>query len=200
MANKAQKKKTPAKSPAKRNAKKVSAKKRLVNKVAAAGKKVTQKKATIRKPAPKSAKKSSARNSGATQNTETMETIMTQGKSQFDKFSQETANGGKDQMDAFMQSGTLLMKGFEGMLKTYMGMAQKSTEQNTQAFKSLMGCKTLHEFTEAQNQVTQKNMDDMMSCAAELSELGIKITTEAMEPVNGQLGKSIKNATKSMAA
>ena len=130
----------------------------------------------------------------------TMETIMTQGKTQFDKLAQDATKSSKQQMDAMMKSGNIFMKGFEDITKTYMSWAQSSAEKNSQAMKALLSCKSINEYTETQNKWIQQNFDDFMAGSTKISELGVKVATDAFEPINDQLSKSIKKAAESVAA
>ncbi len=130
----------------------------------------------------------------------TMETLMTQKKHQFDRMAQEAGLSQKEQMDALMQSGNIAMKGFEDIFKTCMQMAQTSAEKNAQAMKSIFGCKTLNEFTEAQNRIAQQGFDDFMVTTTRLSELAVKMATDAFEPINDQFSRTIKKASEAVAA
>jgi phasin family protein len=129
-----------------------------------------------------------------------MENIMTQGKAKFEKFGQEAAAHGKDHVEAITRSGGIFAKGFEEFLKTYSTLAQSAAERNAQAFKSLLGSKTLNEFTETQTRVAQENLDDFLSGVTKLSELSVRLATETLEPINEQVTKSIKKASESLAA
>lgn len=126
-----------------------------------------------------------------TQKTE--KTIMNTNK-QFEKFSQDAANLGQEQVEAFVKSGTILAKGLEDIMKTCMGLAQTQAEKSQEAAKAMMACKTLNEFTEAQSKLAQDSFDDFMSSATKLSELSIRVATESMEPINDQVGKAMKKA------
>ena len=130
----------------------------------------------------------------------TMETLMTQKKNQYDKIAHDAAAAQKDQMEALMRSGNIAAKGMEDILKTCMHLAQTTAEKNAQAFKSLIGCRTLNEFTEAQNRVAQSNFDDFMTGTTRLSELTVKLATDVFEPINDQITRSMKMATDVMAA
>ncbi len=129
-----------------------------------------------------------------------METLMTNAPFQFDKMTQEAANMGQAQMEAAMKSSGTFMKGMEDMMKTCMEMMQDSTEKSTEAMKSMMACKTLNEYTEAQNKIAQASFDDFMAGATKLSEMSVKICTEACEPLNDQMTKAMKKASETMAA
>lgn len=102
----------------------------------------------------------------------------------------------KDQMDAFMKSGNLWMKGTEEIVKTYVSMAQGAIEKNSEAVKTLMGCRTLNELTETQAKLAQQSFDDMVTTATKLSELSVKVATESFEPLNTQFSQTMKKATR----
>jgi phasin family protein len=117
-----------------------------------------------------------------------------------EKLSSEAANIGKESMDAWMKSGSVFMKGYEDMLKTCMGIAQKSVEKNGEAFKTLLACKTVNEYAEVQNRLAQQGFDDFMTGATKISELGIKLASEGFAPINDQVSKAVKKASDAVAA
>jgi len=164
------------------------------------------KKSKAKKPAAESSVRKAANASGNgfgafydLKNNATMEKFMS-GKNQFEKLSQDAANAGKEHVEALVKSGNIFAKGFEDFLKTYASLAQSSAERNAQAFKTLLGSKTLNEYTETQNRVAQENLDDFLSGVTKLSELGVKLATETFEPINDQVSKSIKKASEAIAA
>ena len=63
-----------------------------------------------------------------------------------------------------------------------------------------MSCKDVKELTEAQNKWAQQSFDDMMSGATKISEISVKLATDAFTPINDQMGKTIKKASETMAA
>lgn len=131
---------------------------------------------------------------------ESMEKIMSTSKSQYEKLSADAANASRQGVDSFMKSSTTFMKGAEQILKEIAAISQKSAERNTEAFKALLACKTLNELTEAQNKIAQQNFDDIMTASTKISEMSIKLATEAFEPINDQVTKGMKKATEAMAA
>lgn len=172
---------------------------------AASKKKTTVKKAAKKKAPKKTVKKVAqktvqASKKAQTENIKTMEKMMTKGQAQFDQMAKDAANNSKENMDAVVKSSNIFMKGFEDLTKTYVSWAQTSAEKNAKAFKTLMGAKTLNEFTDTQNKIAQQNFDDFMTGATKISELSVKVATEAFEPINDQMAKSIKSATDTMAA
>lgn len=129
-----------------------------------------------------------------------METIMTQSKPQYDKIANEAVSASKENVEALIKSTNIWVKGAEDIMKTYMTLAQENASKNSEALKSLMACKTLNELTEVQNKLAQESFDGFMAGATKLSELTVKLTTDALEPINDQVSKSIKKVTESVAA
>ncbi len=112
-----------------------------------------------------------------------------------EKMTADTAALNKDQMEAFMQSSTLWVRGTEEIVKTCVSLAQEAMEKNSEAMKTLMGCKTLNELTETQTKLAQQSFDDLVNSTTKISELTVKIATDSLEPINSQFGKTLKKAS-----
>lgn len=128
-----------------------------------------------------------------------MEASMINGNKEFEKLAQTAQRAGQEQMEALTKSATILAKGMEDIFQTCMGIMQSSGKKSQDAAKSLMGCKTLDEFTQAQNKLAQASFDDFVSGATKVSEISVKVCTESVAPINDQLGKSIKKAQQAAA-
>lgn len=129
-----------------------------------------------------------------------LENTMFKGNKQFEKIAQDATVLGQDQVDALVKSTTIFAKGMEDILKTCMEIAQEAGEKSQSAAKTVMGCKTLNEFTDIQTKLAQSSFDEFMSNATRISEKAVKLCSDAFEPINDQMGKSIKRATDTMAA
>lgn len=131
-------------------------------------------------------------------NETTEDTEMT--KANFEKLTSDAAVSSKEHMDAFVKCGTLLSKGSEELVKTYMGLIQNSAEKSAEGVKALMACKTLNELTETQNKLAQDSFETYMSGVTKLSELTVKLANSSLEPINAQFTKSMKKASEAAAA
>lgn len=130
-----------------------------------------------------------------------METLtMKQQTQSYDKLMQEATATAQQQFDAFSQSASLFAKGFERIVKTCMDISQESTDQLAEGTKNLMACKTINEFAEAQNKLSQSYFEQWMGNATKLSEISIKVANESLAPLNDQVSKTIKKAAESAAA
>lgn len=129
-----------------------------------------------------------------------MESLMNAQKAPFDKISQDAASTVRDCAEACSRSGSILWKGYENLMKACMSITQDCVEKQTALLKKALSSKTLHDFTEIQNEAAQENFNDIMSGTTKVSEMCIKICTESFEPINDQISKSVKKASENMAA
>jgi len=132
-----------------------------------------------------------------------METTMNNFKNQYEKMTGDASSTVREGVETFSKTGATFAKGAEQILKTIAEVAQESSQRNAEAVKALMASRTLNEFAEAQNKLAQQNFDDAMSTMTKLSEMTIKLCSEAFEPINGQMTKamtSAMNAAKKNAA
>jgi phasin family protein len=88
----------------------------------------------------------------------------------------------------------------EDMMKACMSHVQTSGEKNAGVWKSLMACKTINEFAEAQNRIAQESFEDAMNATAQMSEAAVKMMMDCMEPINKQVSDVMKKANDSIAA
>lgn len=180
----------PIAKPVKKPAKKTAVKKKIaVKKVA---KKQATKKTVAKKAAPPKQSQRPKQTPKASLND--TETFMKQSTQQFENFTKEAADLNRESVDAFVKSGQIFAKGFEDLIKQSVAVAQASAEKQAQFVQQAMGVKTINEFSDVQNKIAQANFDDFMSGATKLTELSTKILSEAVEPINNQVVKSMQKA------
>jgi phasin family protein len=128
-------------------------------------------------------------------------------KSQVEKASQtffkgygEFASLGKENLEAFVQSSTIAVKGAETFGKQWMGIAQAAVEQNIAAFQGLVAAKTLNEVVELQNTWAKKAFDTAVVEGTRLSEMGVKTANDAFEPIKARVNVSVEKLFKPVAA
>ena len=130
---------------------------------------------------------------------QTMEETMKQNTQQFDAYTKEAAEMGRQSFDAAMKSSTIFAKGFEEIVRASVAMAQSAAEKQAAYAKEAMSSKTVNEWAELQSKVAQTSFDDFMEGATKLSEMAVKTLTEASEPVNEQMTKAVNAAQKAAA-
>ena len=101
---------------------------------------------------------------------------------------------GKQSTDAWMKFGSIFSQGMGEMMSICMTKAKTANEKNANAWKSMMGCKTVNEFAEMQNRMAQESFEEAMSTSAQVSEMTVKVMMDAFEPLNKQMSQAMKKA------
>ena len=91
---------------------------------------------------------------------------------------------GKDNVDAFVQSGTVAVKGFEELAKTYAALANRSIEQTTSAVKALTGVKSPTEFQTVYSSLVKASLEAFVADGRKLQELTTTIVNSSVAPLN----------------
>ncbi|HYH20066.1 MAG TPA: phasin family protein [Azospirillum sp.] len=101
----------------------------------------------------------------------------------------------KANMDAAVQSGTIVAKGAEEATKRLAAFAQGLFQDQLATGKSLMGIKSFQELSNLQLALAKRTLDSAIAEANGLTELSVKVATEAAAPVAARM-----NAVAKMAA
>jgi phasin family protein len=123
-----------------------------------------------------------------------MDTNMFKGNMQMNKMTQDATSMGQSSVDALTRSSAIFAKGMEDIMKTCMEIAQEAGEKNQTIAKTMMSCKTMNEFTDMQTRLAQSSFDEFMTNATRISEKAVKLCTDTFQPINDQMGKSIKRS------
>lgn len=112
------------------------------------------------------------------------------------KVADEVAAFNKSNVDAFIKSGSVFFKGLEELTRSVVGLTQSQVESGMTVAKALISAKTLTEFTDLQNAYAKTSFDVAISEATHLSELAIRVTTDAIEPIGARVNATIEQISK----
>ncbi len=129
-----------------------------------------------------------------------VENLVSQSRSQLERFSQDFSSFGREGFDAYNKTAAIFAKGFEEFFRTGAEIAQEAAEKQANLLKTAMSSKSVNEWAEAGNRLTQTALDDSMAAATRLSEIGARLLTESAQPLSDQLTRSMKKASESLAA
>ena len=116
------------------------------------------------------------------------------------KAADEFAAIGKSNVEAIIQAGTSLFRGAEELTRGLVGLSQSQFEAGISAAKAMLGAKTLSELAELQNQYSKSAFDQVVAESTRLSELAVKVTNEALEPIQARLNATVEQFTKPLVA
>lgn len=97
----------------------------------------------------------------------------------------------KEMMDAYVSYCTTWTKGCEEISKTYMATCQNLAQQWMQCCKSMITAKTMKEAMDTQGDYMRTQFDTVLAEGTKISELCVKLATEASEPVQTQWNQMV---------
>lgn len=183
-------------------------------------KKTTEKARTAPKSTPKAAPKATSKPTPAAAKTaqkfeETVQTMfksipkpeqffdLSQVKAQMEKFGPSAFKGyedissiGKENVEAAVKSSQILAKAAEEMSKAIVNFTQASLEMGMQAGQSMLAVKTMQDLVEAQNEFAKNTFDHVVAGTSKISDMAMKVTNEAIEPISQRLNETIEKITK----
>ena len=102
----------------------------------------------------------------------------------------EVADFSREVFAALVQSQTAVARGLEALSVEATGLAISGIDAATRTATDMLGVKTLSDAIEVNAGFTRSSFDALVGGSAKLSELGMKLATEASRPILTQLGKS----------
>ncbi|MFC7333195.1 phasin family protein [Rhodocista pekingensis] len=140
---------------------------------------------------------------GADAATRKVEEALTYTKGQVEKATRQAfrvyddaAGFQKDNIDALMRSGTIMARGFENLSKAMLAFTQTQVEQNVSAAKAMLGVKTLRELVDLQTEFARTSFDSLIAEATKVSEMSVKVTNEALEPLSARVNAAVEQMAK----
>jgi len=159
--------------------------------------------ATRKTPAPSGPAASEAKSEAKAQ----VDRALTVAKKTVEQTSAAAVNGydelavlGKSNFDAFVQSNSVVARGFEAIGMEVLACAQRSVEENMAQARALIGARDLQEFVELQNDFAKRRVERVLAETAKFTELSTKVANEAMEPLQKRVDATVDTVLKSQAA
>jgi phasin family protein len=128
-------------------------------------------------------------------------------KDQFEKASQAATKGYEDfvalakgNVDAFFASAAVFAQGTEQLGRAWFALQQGAAEQAAAATRSLFAAKTLREVVDLQSTYSKTAFDGFVAESSKLSELGLKVTNDAVAPIAARVNVAVEKLSKPLAA
>jgi phasin family protein len=107
-------------------------------------------------------------------------------------------------MDAVMESTAALTKGCDELSRNFGSLMQEQMSRALSAGKTIMSAKSMQEFADLQAGFMKECFDQWMASTGKLSEISVRVTQEAIEPVtkhaNDTMSKAAQKAQQGRAA
>lgn len=99
---------------------------------------------------------------------------------------------GKDNFDAFVKANTIFVKGIEHFGKEMMSLTQANMKNAASLTQAIFSAKTLNDMVELNTELTTSSIEELAANSSKLSEIGMKLTTEALAPINARVNAAIE--------
>lgn len=108
----------------------------------------------------------------------------------------EAAVFAKGNVEAVMASSQAATKGMETLAKAATDYTKTSVTEAQATFKSLTAAKTAKDFFEIQNASMKKSYDSFVSESSKMSEMMLKMMTDAFEPLSSRMAVAVETFAK----
>ena len=105
----------------------------------------------------------------------------------------------KQNVEAAMKAGNIWAKVYENFGKAYFSHAQDAAERGTEAAKAMMTAKTMQDVIDLQTDFAKQRFDHLVAEGTKMSEILVRVATEAMEPLQKQFDTTVSTLTKPIA-
>jgi len=106
----------------------------------------------------------------------------------------------KGNVDAVVQSGTIVAKGAEEAGKQVAAFAQASLEKSVATSKAFLTVKSIRELIDLQNAYAKQSFDALVAETTKLQELSVKVTNDALAPLSARVNLAVEKLAKPLAA
>ncbi|MBO6783073.1 MAG: TIGR01841 family phasin [Alphaproteobacteria bacterium] len=120
-------------------------------------------------------------------------------KSVFENFDQ-LADFNRENVEAMIVSGNVVAKGVEVVGKEVAAYAQDTAEANMATAKKLSAAKNPQELMDLQTEWAKTAFDGFMAETAKLQDISVKVSNQAVAPLNERINKAVETFSKSIAA
>lgn len=107
---------------------------------------------------------------------------------------------GKENVEAVIRSGTIFARGWQEASKTVFETGQETIEESVAVTKAVLGARSLKEVVDLQTGFVKSSFDKIVAEGGKISETGLKLAEEALEPINERVNVAVSKLMKPIAA
>jgi len=112
----------------------------------------------------------------------------------------DVAAFGKDNIDAVVTAGNIATKGWQDLGAAWFAFAKGTADNGVANMQALMAVKTPQELVNIQSSFAKSTFDSMVTESSKLSEMGVKVTNDALAPINARVNATVEKLSKPLAA
>lgn len=109
---------------------------------------------------------------------------------------EEAATFNRSNMEAMVEAANVWAEGTKDISQALFTSLQQSLQQAMQTGKAMLGVKSLRDVVELQNEYVKSTLDSVMSESTRISEIAVRCTTEAAEPLNARVTEVVEKISE----
>jgi phasin family protein len=106
----------------------------------------------------------------------------------------------KGNVEAWVLSGNIVVRGVEDLGKAWLDLGQHSLQRGVAVAQAFAGVRTLEELVELQTDLARTTLDRLLTESVRISELSAKVANEAVAPFQARVGTAFELMLKREAA
>ncbi len=106
---------------------------------------------------------------------------------------------GQQNIDAMVKAGQIMAVGMESVSRELMSFAKAAAEANAAAATKMFSAKTMQEAIDLQNAYARESFDNAVAETGKLTEMSVKLTTDAFAPIQSRVNVTVEKLLKPMA-
>jgi|SRR5690348_6565733 len=112
----------------------------------------------------------------------------------------ELADLGRENFAAVLRANAAFTEGMEAIGKEVVAYARNSLETAAEAATALLAAKTLDDVVQLNSDFAKASFDRMIAGSTKLSEMGVKVASEALAPIGDRVEATFQKLAKPLAA
>lgn len=136
-----------------------------------------------------------------------LETAFAMTKDQFEKAGgtmfkgfDDVAAFGKDNVEAVVTAGNIATKGWQDLGAAWFAFAKGAVDTNVAVMQAMMSVKSPQDLVNIQSSYAKSTFDSFVAEGSKFSEMGVKVTNDAMAPINARVNATVEKFSKPLAA
>ncbi len=105
---------------------------------------------------------------------------------------EEASSFSRNNLDAAVQAANIMADGMKDVSQAVFNHMQQSVQNAMATGKAMLAVKTMRELMDLQSEYVRSTMDTLMAESTKISEITVRCTSEAAEPINARVHEVVE--------
>lgn len=108
----------------------------------------------------------------------------------------EVAQQARENMDAMVQCGSVLMDGMQSIWREWLGLAQDAMARNMDGVNAMMRSRSVQDFYSAQSEMVKDGVELLLNRSVTVSQLSAKTANDAVRRLNARVEEGARQTRR----